>query len=437
MSTTAPERPATTPIIASPAIDETAVTASGSAPIEANDHDADFSFTPVPASARHGFWAVGFVMLGFTFFSASMSVGAKIGNGLDLGGFVWATMLGGLVLAIYTGGLAYLGAKTGMGLDLLARRAFGRRGSLLASALVGLTQMGWFGVGVAMLGIPVADLLHISPWWIVIAAGAAMTASAYFGMKAIEVVSFISVPLIAILGTYSMVTATSKAGGLVEVFGDGSMPIVTGIGMVVGSFISGGTATPNFTRFARSAKVAVITTVIAFFLGNTLMFSFGAVGGAFTGKDDIFYVMIAQGLAIPAILVLGANIWTTNNNALYTSGLGFSNITRVRTRPMTLIAGIFGTVSALWLYENFVGWLSFLNAALPPIGAILIADFLVRKHAYVDSSETEQTVAWHAVLGVIAGGLVGYFVPWGISAINAVAVAIAIHLVGVALTKRR
>lgn len=38
---------------------------------------------------------------------------------------------------------------------------------------------------------------------------------------------------------------------------------------------------------------------------------FGAVGGAFTGADDIFYVMIAQGLAIPALIVLGANIWTT------------------------------------------------------------------------------------------------------------------------------
>ena len=36
------------------------------------------------------------------------------------------------------------------------------------------------------------------------------------------------------------------------------------------------------------------------------MFCFGAIGGAFTGKDDIFYVMIAQGLAIPAIIVLGS-----------------------------------------------------------------------------------------------------------------------------------
>ena len=91
--------------------------------------------------------------------------------------------------------------------------------------------------------------------------------------------------------------------------------------MVVGSFVSGGTATPNFSRFARSNKSSVITTVIAFFLGNTLMFAFGAVGGAFTGKEDIFYVLIAQGLAIPALIVLGANIWTTNDNALYTSGL--------------------------------------------------------------------------------------------------------------------
>lgn len=33
------------------------------------------------------------------------------------------------------------------------------------------------------------------------------------------------------------------------------------------------------------------------------MFCFGAIGGAFTGADDIFYVMIAQGLAIPAIIV--------------------------------------------------------------------------------------------------------------------------------------
>lgn len=330
-------------------------------------HDIDYTFQPVPPQNRHGFWAVGFVMLGFTFFSASMSVGAKLGNGLDFSGFIYATLIGGLILAAYTGALAFIGAKTGMGVDLLAQRAFGAKGSYLPSALISFTQMGWFGVGVAMFAIPTAEQLGINPYWIVLIAGAAMTASAYYGIKAIEIVSFISVPLIAVLGTYSMITAAGEAGGLSAVFGtDPQLALLAGVGMVVGSFISGGSATPNFTRFASSTRTAVITTVIAFFIGNTLMFSFGAVGGAATQKDDIFYVMIAQGLAIPAIIVLGANIWTTNNNALYTTGLGFSNITKIEKRPMTLLAGVLGTLTAIWLYNNFVGWLLFLSAALPP-----------------------------------------------------------------------
>ena len=98
-----------------------------------------------------------------------------------------------------------------------------------------------------------------------------------------------------------------------------------------------------------------------------LMFCFGAVGGAYTGKDDIFYVMIAQGLAIPAIIVLGANIWTTNDAALYTGSLGLSNITKVRKRPMVIVSGVLGTALAVWLYNNFVSWLNFLTAPLPPI----------------------------------------------------------------------
>lgn len=396
--------------------------------------DIDYSLEPVPLSARRGFWAVGFVMLGFTFFSASMSVGAKLGNGLDLGGFIAAIVIGGLILAVYTGFLAHIGARTGLSMDLMAHHAFGTHGSFLPSALIGLTQMGWFGVGVAMFALPSGELLGISPWLIVIVAGALMTASAYYGIKAIELVSFVSVPLIAILGTYSMVTATADGGGLTEIFAQSTgMPLLVAVGMVVGSFVSGGTATPNFTRFAGTARSAVVTTVIAFFIGNSLMFAFGAVGGAFTGKDDIFYVMIAQGLAIPALIVLGANIWTTNNNALYTAGLGFSNITKVRKRPLVLVAGALGTLTALWLYDNFVGWLSFLNAALPPIGAILIVDYFRHKDEYLSEQRPARPVNWAAMVGVIAGGLVGWYVPWGIKAINAMVVAIACYLIGGAL----
>lgn len=392
--------------------------------------DGDYSLEAVPAKARRGFWSMFVVMMGFTFFSASMSVGAKLGNGLDLGGFIWSVVIGGVILGAYTGCLAYIGCDTGLTLDLLAQRSFGLAGSKLASVLIAFTQIGWFGVGVAMFAIPAAELLGTSPVILVAAAGLCMTASTYFGIKALTIVSAISVPLIAALGVYSMALSTVEGGGLAAIFAksSGSLSVLAGVGLVIGSFVSGGTATPNFVRFAKNNTVAVTTTVIAFFLGNSLMFAFGAVGGAFTGKDDIFYVMIAQGLAIPALIVLGANIWTTNNNALYTGGLGLTNITGLGQKPMTLVSGVVGTAAAIWLYNNFVGWLNFLNATLPPVGIIVMLDYFIHRDDYRAGAEPILTIHWGSIAGVAAGALAGNFLPVGIASLNAMLTAAVCYL---------
>ena len=159
------------------------------------------------------------------------------------------------------------------------------------------------------------------------------------------------------------------------------------------------------------------------------MFCFGAVGGAFTGADDIFYVMIAQGLAIPALVVLGANIWTTNNNALYTGGLALSNITGKPMKYLTWAAGIIGTALAIWLYWNFCGWLNVLNCALPPIGIIVILDFFKNRKKY-EGTHNEAIVNWFNVIGVIAAALVANFLHWGIAAVNAMVVAAIFFFIG-------
>lgn len=413
--------------------------------------DYDYTKERVPLSARKGFLPMFVIMLGFTFFSASMWTGVDLANGLDLSGFFTAILLGGAILAAYTGVLGYIGAQTGLSFDLLAQRSFGKIGSYLPSAMISLTQIGWFGVGAAMFAIPAAGVIApdstILPYVLIFLVGIGMTCSAYFGIKGLEIISFISVPLIAILGTYSMILAAVQGGGLSSIFAQstGGITLFAGVGMVVGSFVSGGTATPNFVRFAKNNKIAVVTTVIAFFLGNTLMFCFGGVAGAFTGQNDIFYVMIAQGLGIFAFLVLGANIWTTNDNALYTGALGLANITKVRKRPLVIIAGIIGTVAAMWLYNNFCGWLTMLNATLPAIGVIIAIDFFLHKKAYA-SDETELSkVNWAAIIGVIAGALVGNLtggniIPdftLGIAAINNMAAAAVCYLVGYLISGKK
>lgn len=414
------------------------MSAKNTAPIE-QTVDLEYSHSAVPkdSPAIKGFWSLAVIMLGFTFFSASMSVGARLANGLDLNNFLLAITIGGVILGIYTGLLAYVGAKTGLSMDLLAHRSFGTKGSFLPSALISFTQIGWFGVGAAMFAHPVHELTGINVWSLVTIFGILMTGSVYLGMKGIAIVSAVSVPLITVLGVYSMVRATIDGGGWVAMFSKsvGSISLLTAIGMVVGSFVSGGTATPNFIRFARTAKIGVLVTVIAFFAGNTLMFFFGAVGGALTGAEDIFYVMIAQGLTIPAIIVLGANIWTTNDNALYSSGLGLANITKMRSKQMTLIAGAIGTIMAIWLYDNFVGFLSILSATLPPVGVILVLDFFFNPQRYAAGYEPTQKVNISAIVGVIIGAVVANLLKWGIAPINAMVISAICYFAGEFITK--
>ena len=405
--------------------------------------DIDYAEEKVPQSARRSVMTMFMIMLGFTFFSASMWVGQQLAEGLNFSGFLISIVLGGLILSLYTGLLGYVGAKTGMSLDLLARKSFGSKGSYLPSAMISLTQIGWFGVGIAMFAIPVANELlggsQVAQWLLVVLAGVCMTASAYFGIKSLTIVSYIAVPLVAVLGTVAMILAVARGNGtLVDQFAksSGTLTIIGGAGLVVGSFVSGGTATPNFSRFAKSGKAGVITTVVAFFIGNSLMFFFGAVSSVYVGGNDIFEVMINLNLFYLAILVLGLNIWTTNDNALYSAGLGLANIFGKRKKPMVLVSGVIGTVLSVWLYWNFCNWLNILNCTLPPVGIILVLGYFLNKDQYDDVKVTEK-VNWFAVAGVVLGALVANLVPWGVASLNGMAVAAVCYLVGYAVRKNK
>lgn len=395
--------------------------------------DHDFSLEAIPAGSKKGFISMLVVMLGFTFFSASMLSGGTLGTSLDLKSFVIAVFLGNLILCVYTGLLAYIAGDTGLSTHLLARYSFGEKGSYLVSFLLGATQVGWFGVGVAMFAIPVEKVTGIPVPVLVLVSGLLMTATAYFGMKSLTILSMIAVPAIAVLGSMSVGMAVDSVGGvsgLLDIVPQDTMGMSAAIAVCVGSFISGGTLTPDFTRFAKNKKTAVTTTAIAFLIGNSLMFGFGAIGAMVTGQADIAEVMFLQGLIIPAIIVLGLNIWTTNDNALYASGLGFSNITKLPKNKLVIVNGIVGTLLAVTLYNNFMGWLGLLNTLMPSIGGVIIADyFILRKGKYMPLENTVFTsVNKVAMISWVLGAAAAYFLP-GVAPINSVVVAIIAHVV--------
>ena len=392
----------------------------------------NYSLQPVPVSERKGAVALTFVMLGLTFFSASMWTGGTLGTSLSYDNFFLAVLLGNLMLGIYTSFLGYIGAKTGLTTHILARYSFGVRGSWLPSALLGATQVGWFGFGVAMFAIPVNKFTGIDVNLLMLISGALMTITVFFGISALTALSAVAVPAIAVLGSYSVYLAITDIGGLdtlKSLLPQDPIPLSMAITLVVGSFISAGTLTADFVRFGRRAKYAVLVTMIAFFLGNSLMFIFGAAGAAAKGVADISDVMVAQGLLLPALIVLGLPLASAVDNALYASGLGFANITGVSSRILSVVNGIVGTLCALWLYNNFVGWLTFLSAAIPPVGGVIIADYLTRRHAYVNFEQAHfVNINWAAIVAVGVGVACGKFLP-GIIPLNAVIAGAVAYLV--------
>lgn len=389
--------------------------------------DKDYSLSEVTSEGRRGAFSMFVIMLGFTFFSASMWTGGTLGISLSTSDFFKAVVIGNLILGVYTSALGYIGAKTGLSTHLLARYSFGEKGSYLGSFLLALTQIGWFGVGVAMFAYPVSKVVSLPIYGIVAVSGLLMTLTAYFGIKAVTILSAIAVPSIAILGGTSVFKAVESVGGLEAltlIKPTSSISLMVAISMCIGSFISGGSLTADFSRFAKNTKIGVISTAVAFFLGNSLMFIFGAVGSKVFNTADISEVMFAQNLIIPAIIVLGFNIWTTNDNALYSSGLGFSNITKISKNKLVLLNGILGTMFALHLYNNFVGWLSLLNTLLPSIGAIIIADyFFVNKGSYDKIENMEfKSVNWIAIVAWVLGVIGAKYIP-GVAPVNSVLVS--------------
>lgn len=386
----------------------------------------DYERIAVKQTDRKNFITMLFVLLGFTFFSASMWTGAEIGSELSFKQFTEAVLIGNLILGCYTGALAYLGAKTGLSTHLLANETFGHRGSFLPSSLLAITQIGWFGVGVSMFAIPISELLGLNTFLIVVVAGVLMTLTAYYGIKSLMVLSYIAVPLITILGLYSVTLGINDIGGttaLLNIQSSGEMTVIAAASLVIGSFISGGTLTADYARFAKNKQGAVAATVIAFFIGNSLMFLFGAIGAMVYGVSDIFDVMLIQGLILPAIVVLGLNIWTTNDNALYSSGLAFAHVFDKPKSKMVLINGAIGTLFALPLNNHFVAWLDMLNTFLPPIGAILIID-----QFYIKQTK-DKDINKFAIISWAVGVIVANLFTVGLPAINGIIASIIVYVI--------
>lgn len=407
--------------------------------------DDDLAATkPVDIGQRRNVFQIAMVMAGYCITTSDLFTGAAIATGIPLMHAIIAVMIGNTMLAIYAGLIGAAGAKHGVSTTLLARHAFGRGGAKVISIICAATLLGWYAVQTGLFGemihtsIPSMGFLslpHVAALW----GGILMMQTAYLGYRGLVLLSQIAIPALIILAIWGIVDTVNTVGGWDTLFAaqpTKPFSFTDAIVLTVGSFAVGAIVQADVTRYARSVKDSWIICILANVIANSFMLLAGIITALATGSGDLPEVMVAAGLSIPALIILVAAQWTTNDNNLYSASLALTSLIKVKKSTIVIYGGIgasiLGAVGiAVGIVDLFIPWLMVLGILIPPIAGILIADYyIIHKGEYQFGEGTKYSqVVWPAFAAWAVGIGVGVFVPIGISSINAIVVAFVVHIV--------
>ena len=400
--------------------------------------DSDYPLSEVPQGARKGLFSTSILLFGFTFFTATMFAGGKIGMAFDFTSLIWAAVIGNLLLGLYAAVLGYIACRSGLNSVLMGRFCFGEVGSKLSDVLLGFTQIGWYAWGTATIAIVLVKILGLPeeltiPLMVLFGFGFCITA--FIGYKGLDMLSRVAVPAMMILLGCSLWIATRDAGGMTALMAiepKESMTLSVAITMVFGTFVSGATQATNWTRFAKSGRVAMLSSLLGFFIGNGLMIIAGAYGAIVYQQPDVVEVLVLQGLSMAAVVMLFLNLWTTQDNTIYNFAAAGCNLLRTNRRKLvTLVGAGIGTLLAIaGMYEMLIPFLILLGSIIPPIGGVIMADFFYGHKGHYPKLQETQLPAfnWIGLSAYAIGAVCAYLSPW-IAPIVGIAVAALAYIV--------
>jgi cytosine permease len=410
----------------------------------------DYPLSAVPKQARRSMVSLAPLLIGFTLYSGTLFAGGLVGPAFrffpDLLGII---LIGNLILGVYAAALSYIAAETGLNTVLMARFSFGNVGSRWVDFILGFTQIGWYAWGSALMAQLLNELVGLPAswnWLVILFFTYAFCTTAYIGYSALDWLSRIAVPAMVILMAWSLTIATQDVGGfsgLQAVEPEAQLPIGAAITIIVGTFVSGGTQATNWSRFARSGKIAALSTLIAFFLGNGFLVFTGAYSALAYGQEDIVKVMAQQGLLVWGLVLFFLNMWTTQDNTIYAFSVAGAHMFRTSKRHLFVLGGatIALVLSLSGIYNFLIDYLILLGTFIPPIGGVVMADYWLYHRGRFPALDTPQpALNWAGIIAYLAASAIALISDkqsWGIVPINGIiAAAIIYFILSKALSRR-
>jgi cytosine permease len=390
----------------------------------------------VPKSERtKSWWDLFVIQAGVNITLSSLLLGGLLVPGLSWTQACVALVLGNIILGVLLALMGYFGVDYGISTSVASRFALGHpRGSWIASIIILLSMVGWFGVTAELAGQATHDALQGTPGFsntalVIAVIGALNCLPPILGFENIKWLSRLAVPALTGLCVWILVVIVSKYGysNLVHYTPTHSISLTTGLDLVMGGLIVGVFTAPDLSRYVLSTRDNWIGAMLGSFPPSLFLGVVGALSKLATGDWNAVSVVQRLGLGAPALIVIIASSWTANNSNLYSSGLALANIfPRLSRWQGTALMGALGTIlAALRVTRYFGSFLLVLSGLFSPLIGILLCDyFFVRRsrlnlpEAYRDHGSCFYTrgVNIAAVVALIAGFLVAQFAPASIMA---------------------
>jgi cytosine permease len=405
----------------------------------------EFLTSPVPADRSIVWWKIALTNVLFSICLPTLITGLDLGLAAPRRYFLSGIIVGSLILTLIGILTSVLGSRTRLSSYMLARIAFGSHGSTLLNLAFAVSLVGWFGVNINLFGDAMIRLLsalwgYAGPVWPVeLVAGLLMTVTTLVGLRAINALSVIIVPILAVV-CLLMLLESLKHGSVNEILGRApatGMSFGDTVSSVVGGVIVGAVIMPDTCRFIDRPQGAVWTSILTYFVSGAAVTLIGGIAALATGKVEILDLMLFMGLGAGAFAIVLGGSWILNALNLYSAALSIGvAVPRSRRAVTTLVCGLAGTLAAfLQILDHFLTFLFYLSIVFVPIASIIIVDFfLIRPGDYLGAAiesvkpvESTALIAWVAGACIAVLGSAGYLRLSGIAAVDAMGVSALVY----------
>lgn len=395
-----------------------------------NSESSDqYSHSPVPGGVTVAGWRVALIVASFSIGLPDFFNGAQNSLALGLRGAVMAAFLAAFALCIGSCFTAVVSVRTRLSTYLLVQRSFGRDGAVLINVVIALIHYGAFGLNASFVGeaIGAAARANGIPENFVVAViitSAVSAGATIVGIVALERLSLMIVPLLAIIFIAIAAIALHRYGLVAAPVSDPPIPMRfgTAVTALIGAYMLAVATMPDLSRYIRTERGAIASMALSFPIATPLMMITAALPALATGETSASKLVVSLGLGTPLLFVLTLPMLSVNAANLYSAGLALSTtFSKVRRWVFVVVGATIGTVFALLgILDHFIQFLQLLGVIIPPIAAIYVIDAftMFRDTDAAASLRDLPRVRWEAI-GVWLGSL---------------AVILAEHVVGFSLT---